>query len=690
MSVCRALFESLLPLLLALSTLTACDRTLSLKLPPTPDRDLAFAILYDGDRVAEIGPVTRRQTLYAGRYGVRSADRGLEARVFFVLLSDLIEASRAACASLPEVVDRTACAALVSTCEEAPERCLLVARASEGCGGRIPLAPELPLAGFRADEESVESLPGERADALLTGAVACGPAARPPCPNRLPGFVVTEGGAIRCVAPAEQLECALTVDLSRCGLGEISGELSENGGFTGEGTACRVNGTTTEGTVGGKEGYVLACGERRFVASPMELSFGELGCRRRGSPVYNTSFSTPGVINGLAAFSPDGWTRRYVMSGFGVDDCANTGCFFRGSSCDRCNDTCDVQFDLPECRRNDWPACVGLDARAECLERCRQWCMRPDQGCADTAGLVLTLFAPDTPEQEVLRADLDSIGERAAASAQALVVINPDRVVVATDESVQLFRAAGADQLEVVDGVALPFTVTGVVQRPGTGDEVVAFGSDGAPPAGMAARLQLTGTPPTWEIAGEVSAAGGVAGFDVAAASQGWLYAASTRPPADTEPRAVIAALPYESGEPETVDLGPGRITALAALPDGTILAGIATASGGRLALLVPGVSAVERTIDVPLPDGLSPSALAPDPMLEDRVFIGLERTSASEPALIGLFSRGPNGGEPRFLPAMVETAESELSLLFVDRATGTLMAVARHRNVISPILLLE
>src|SRR5687768_5460887 len=95
--------------LIALSTST-CTRSRSLQLPEDRQGDLGFAVLYDdSERVAAVGPVVRRQTLYSGSYVVEADDSDLRARVFFVALRDLIATAEGACGDLASLVDQIAC-----------------------------------------------------------------------------------------------------------------------------------------------------------------------------------------------------------------------------------------------------------------------------------------------------------------------------------------------------------------------------------------------------------------------------------------------------------------------------------------------------------------------------------------------------------------------------------------------------
>jgi hypothetical protein len=634
--------------------LVACDRAVTFKLPDEPDQELAVALLYDGETLIEIGEVQRTRTLYSGRYAIDSASRGLGARIVFADATELIDASRRACSALGSAVERAACDGLVDRCAADPAQCLSIARAAEGCGPRVAFGDTLPLAGFEAEAgREFSPISGE----VLAGAVACGPIASPPCPLRLPGFTLTEAGKLTCIAPAEQLGCELNVDLSRCGFEDLRGTLSEDGSLMVSSGSCTVEALGGAETIGGAEGNVFVCGGRRLVASAMGRLFGELGCRRNGSGVYDSEPMFPGVISGVVELERAGWPRRHLMTGFGLDDCAVVGCQLRGSSCDLCYDSCDQDFALMDCARNDWALCTELDAREECLSRCLDWCNRAEASCGDAYGLVLTTHAPGAPELERVRIDLDLGGDRAADGTQALATLDPDLIAVASRDRLILVQAMpSTDELREQSELPASFEIAGVLARPP--DELFAFGTSGGVLRARATSI-LEAQP--------FEAIAGAGDFSAGAITDRWLVLVdSTR----------AYRVPLDGGaRPPPVEL-PGRPTAIASLGESVLIA----TDASQLALLDLETGGATM---LPLPEGIRIASLAADTD-NDRFFAGVEAVEASARGLLGIIERDG------FTPALVETEESEVSLLFLDRVDSVLHAIARHRNVISPIRLIK
>jgi hypothetical protein len=660
--------------------LAACDRSKTFGLPDEPEHEIAFAILYDGDDLREIGEVTTTEAVYAGQYALRSKARGLSVRLFFAKLEDVVAQADAACATLSDRATVLACRGLLSVCATEPSKCLAIVEGDD-CGDRIPIPGVLPLIGFQGDGE-LSAMEGESSADLLDGAAMCGPPSVPACPARAPGFVVTESGRVACIARSTQVGCALEIDLSACGLGVSAGTLSGDGAFVQSSGACRIE-PLTGTTIAGAEGYDAVCGATRFVLSWMGEAFGDGGCRHEGSSAFDSYFQFPGAINAFLPIEPPGWPRRIAMSGTGADICAAEGCYVRNESCDRCFDYCDIQFEFPECQRNDWPACVGLDAREDCLRRCSEWCTRPNPSCLDTAGLVVTTHAPEQPELELLRLDLDAIGTAPGRSTHAMIDLLPDLLAVATDEYVALVRAGAPDELDVTGQRLMPFEVAGLVEHP-AGGELFAFGTAGATARGHVAHLRVTGEPPSLEaILSDVTVPES-SGFDRAVlGGDRFLILGNTSPPANAARPNAIDLFPADgSPAPPPIDLG-ARLTALADLPGDLILA----ATAEQVFAIVLGPNGAEATTMISGIPGLRISALAIDAPRCDasvcRVYAGLER--AGSRAWVGILEVRPAElSSSRMLPALIETYEEELSILVADG--DTLYAVARHRNVITPI----
>jgi hypothetical protein len=117
----------------------------------------------------------------------------------------------------------------------------------EGCGEHLQLSSMLDLEEFRADGDGdLEAV--DPSLSSLEDLELCGPSLAAPCPLLLPGYAVSEDGRFRCTARSAQRGCTLEVDLSVCGLGHTTGEISPDGGYVGTidlaATASRSAATT--------------------------------------------------------------------------------------------------------------------------------------------------------------------------------------------------------------------------------------------------------------------------------------------------------------------------------------------------------------------------------------------------------------------------------------------------------------
>ncbi|MCK6550341.1 hypothetical protein L6R52_31180 [Myxococcota bacterium] len=701
--------------LVAMTVISACSRSQTFKLPETPSAELAFAVLYGaGDRAVEAGPVVRRQTLYAGRYTIASSSPDLVPRLFFVELDALEAAARDACAELPTKAQQLACADLVGTCAADPVACLSVKLSPETCEDRLTLPRSMPLEVYGSDGERLERVADTQG--LTDDLVLCGPSIERGCPNLLPGYALTEGGALRCTVPLVQLACTAKLDLSACGLGRAEGTLAADGTFSGtftERSSCVISALdAADAPLGARTAsFAITCGGRRFVASPMELLFGEPSCPERGPPVFHDD-GLRGRLTGLAPIRPDGWSPRYVAVGSGYDACALRGCSFGGEGCERgCADSCNVFVDLFDCAgANETAACAPQTSSEACLERCIDVCRANEEGCIGRSqGETLTLSSPDDIERITGAFDLDAAArDRPLDGARGLVVLG-DRaapaIVVATGDSLRTYAPEALDVLtQVVAPVRPGFSLAGITRLGDRGDAIVAFGqgTDGGRVA-IYELLQLSETERSL-VPRDVTFTSVLPQVDdvaIAGPASSWIFGVALDPPLGVEDVARVDVATVDGTEaPAPLEL-PGPPTAIAALSGGDLAVAIAPTAteAGRVLLFTPDVDRMREVAQLPIAGGLVVRAILADEAscateARCRVYVGYEREDASRqqgPALVGVLEHDRTMPEAsRVVPTFVETGAEELTFLVLDPARNTLLAVASRRDRVHPITMVR
>jgi hypothetical protein len=704
-------------LLAAALLASACSKTKSFRLPSDPQGDLAFAVLYDaGDSIAAIGPVVRRQTLTQGHYTIDNKDGSLRPRLFFVALDKLKAAANAACATLQTRIEQITCAEEVKTCDTDPIACLSVLSAGTSCADRLTLMG-LPMNAYAStDSGSFEAIADPTA--LIAHLTLCGPVVKPTCPIRIPGFIVSEAGAFRCVAPSNQVACELSVDLGACGLGTASGTLSNDGSFGGsiDTSGCALAPLSAGDVPSGTPGFSIACGGRRFVAQYMDVLFGTAGCARRAPSIFDSARavfagSRSGVITGLKAVTPSGWKTRYLVLGSGQDDCAIDGCSFQNMDCATyCNADCYMTPVLAACANAfDYAACVpGSNAVDDCYMRCVAACSAPASAsvaCSDDfSGHHLAVTATTAPESflgvvdfgTALRSPLPATGHSALA-----LVGDPSAplILAATKSAVRAYvpriRDGAVDPVTASATIA-PAIASGVVAVAGRSDAAIVYGrTTGAEPKGFIARLSITAKSPSVSRTATIADLPSIDAADVGGPGNGWVFAISTTPPLGSAPSDQLDLWPIDPG-PSTGPISlPGHPTALAALPGGAVAIGVSKADGSaEIDVVTPSGGGFSAPIAFGTFKRLRVSAMTIDPSCASgptcRVYVGYEQagdTAEAGNALVGIFDyNSTSPAMSRLVPSFVVTAAPELSLLEYDAATSEIVAVASALNRITKI----
>jgi hypothetical protein len=701
--------------LVAMTVTSACSRAQVFPLPETPTAELAFAVLYGaGGRAIEAGPVVRRQSLYAGRYTIASPSSDLVPRVFFVELADLETSALDACAALPTKAQQLACRDLVGTCAGDPVACLHVKLAQESCEDRLTLPRSLPVVVYASNGGRAELV--SDTEGLVDELVFCGPSIERGCPNLLPGYAVTEGGALSCTVPLVQLACTARVDLSACGLGRLEGTLAADGTLSGTFTdqgPCEIAALdASDAPLGPRTGaFAITCGDRRFVASPMELLFGEPRCPERGPPMFHDD-SVRGRLNGLAPIRPEGWVARYVAVGAGSDDCTIRGCSLGGEACERnCGDSCNNFVDLFDCAgANATASCAPQTSNEACLERCIAACRSNEEGCTARAhGQTLTLSPPDDVERTTRTFDLDADGNDPAPSEARGLVVLGDRaaptLAVTTLTSLRLYRPGALDELTPVIAPVRPgFSVAGITRLGDRSDALVAFGksADG----GRFAVYELV-QPSETEVSlvaregVQSSALPQLDDVAISGPTSSWIFGVALSAPLGVDGVERVAIATVDGSEPPPpIDL-PGRPTAIAQLPDGAVAVAIEPTAerAGEVIVYTTAEDGVREAARLSIAGDLVVRAILADEVscaTEDRcrVYLGYEREGASREqgrALVGVleYDRAAPASS-RVLPTFVETGAEELSFLVLDPARNTLLAVASRRDRVQPITLVR
>lgn len=685
-----------------LFALTAgCDKVEHLSLPsPTPEAELAFGVLYEGDSPAVVGSVVRRAAVYAGRYQLHG-EGGLDARLYFVKQDDLHSAANATCATRASASDRLLCEERVAACADTPESCWSAVTTTDGCGALLALGPEVPVEVFASDGGRLSRVDGNRA----AGVSLCGPPAELACPNRRAGYAVFSEGKLACIPEARQLDCDLTLDLAACGLPRLEATLDAQGQPTllSDSQGCTAGPAgPAPGPFGAPADFTLTCGGRTYELFAQDLLLAEAQCPRRGPGAYETEEGTTGRITG-ALVVPQGDGRRLLMVGGGSDECATAGCSARGGSCSQaCFDTCITQVLVGPCTRDGWPACIGVSEPDACQARCRAYCARPadDPGCrADAYGQALTTAAPDVPETDRFRADLDGDNTWLAGGQPTLAPLVGDWVGVATRRRVYTYAADDADRWTRKAFVTTTMEVSGVLAY--EPNALAIYGVEGSNVQVAKLAVERSGGSALSQV-GPAIPLPALTGADVAALGGrrgDWVFVADSQTQlAGAGPRVVQAAsLESDVALPE-VTL-PGDVSAMIGLPGGDVLAAYVRDDGvAEVAVLVPGASQVDAVHPRPLFAGVRVTALALDPEscaasapAACRIFLGMERAVAAQPALLGALlydAADPAGLELQ--AGLRPMSQQTVSLLVPDAAGGQVFAVTGGRNVITPMLLVE
>jgi hypothetical protein len=718
----------------AIVLLGACSRSRTYHLPEADsDPEIAFGVLYDGsNQVAEIGDVVRRQNLTG--YTIESKDGGLSPRLFIVSINGLESAANDACGTLSTRVDAIACRERVKSCGDDPVSCLVVLRAGESCDDRLPLPKGMPVKAFSPNDRG-DFAPVSDPSSLLDGLQLCGPRTKLPCKNRLPGFVVTENGDFRCVAPSTQTECNLSIDLSDCGLGAAQGTVASDGAFSGSvgASGCMVSAAMSSELGANESGFTIACGPRRFVATYMEVLFGFAGCPRRGPGAFEEARAQTGVlidpetngsIRGVKVVQPNGWRARYLILGTGIDDCASAGCNYMGGSCDtQCNDSCmGTSAAFTDClNTNGWAQCTGRTSMDDCIMRCDAFCLAGGSisDCQrHTHGHLLAVTSTLTPETDSLsspspksRVPLPGGVALPVTGHQGLAILGPDPsapwIVVAGESGISLFTTAPNETLtQAPPTLVLPpgFLAAGVAPVPNQPEQFVIFGNTSASPSKGAlilAHVTQTQGAVSLNMGATINLAELPSVDAVAFASTGgWVVAASISPTIDTGRPAMLATRSIDgSSAPSNVMLG-GPATALASLPGGGFAVGVDLGATTEIVLFGVSGGDFSQPVHVPVIGHLHVRAMVPEPTTcgsmasACRVFVGLEQQGGVEDvgnALVGLLEYDPSTPSmSRLFPSLIKTASPELTTLEYDAVDNGIVAASSTQNQITQIMLVQ
>ncbi|MEM7676166.1 MAG: hypothetical protein AAF449_09205 [Myxococcota bacterium] len=663
-----------------------CSDVQRLNLPNQPDADVAFGILYDGQTPVQLGPVVTPGVIYTGNYTLRDRE-GLDARLFFFRKDDLVAAGESVCLGLGLATERARCRAAVTACSEDPLGCVVPTTGEEACQDRLLYPSTLPVLSMVSIEGILQT--SRTTLETLPSLTICGPVIRPPCPNLLPGFVITDDAGYRCLAEATQASCKLTIDMSACGLGSTVANIDAAGRLTADSGACRVEALTTPPVLGDGAAVTLTCGDRTVVATAMGEQLAEQGCRREGPPHYLTELSSGdnrvGRIAGIVAIQPAGWPVRWAMTGVGLDSCAARGCRQAGVDCGNgCDIPCDG-FDIKYCAREPWPACTELDRRTTCKERCRSFCQRAAtdrQGCTNEAsGEIVSLSDPAVVERTVDRVHLS--GQVATAiGTRGIIALAPEAdptLIAVVRDRVYALRPNGVDRLSISSSVPVDFTPASVAVIDPRGD-VVVFGA-GPDDIGRWIRLTVDG--------GLVAVADGP--FDIpelpeatlGAARGTTLFFASRRQTAEHSPSLV--SLDVDSRTPTVQNLS-GPATDMIVLPNGSILVTYRTEAGGGI-FVVDESGSVSET---PVLPGLHPQAMAVDShrctLDACQVWIGYEPAFVAGPAVVGRIEVQDRAARIGIPPALVGLPIDRVQLLTVDAQQDQIVAAHTSQDQIAPL----
>ena len=675
---------------LALGTfalLGGCDDVVRWTLPAPPENvDLGFGVLYRGNAPVQVGPVVAPSVIYAGDYTLLDSDADLEARLYFFEAEALISAALRTCEAEPVAIDRRRCVAAAERCRSTLQACLAPGRIDVGCGDRLQLPDDMPIVAMQGPGGILRARPATAQS--IEGLAMCGPIVRPPCPNLLPGFLVTDDDGFVCAAPTAQDGCRLDVDLTGCGLGIMRGDVGPSGALRAREGVCRVDAMSPPAIVGDGPAYALTCGELSLVATVMGEVLTESGCERSGPANYetDTTFGGPqtGRIVGLVPIRPEGWPDRWVMTGTGQDRCSIEGCLARGIDCGvRCEDACE-SFEVRYCAFPVWPACTGLNRRALCKERCQAACQQAatdSGGCFDIAeDAIVTTSDPRAPEQLLGRFNLVD-DRRGPIGDRGLVGLGPHNAptLVAVGRSrLHAFQPrAVADQLTRTSTLAVDATLNGAVATDDADDALISFGID-ANGAAVWHRIEV--------IDGRLTEAARFSAPDLdrialAASSASRVYL--------TDGSRLLVAEPT-TGQTRSIPL-PSAPSDIVALPGGGALLSVPSAEGGMFGRMAPSAADPDWVPGIP---GLRPVALAVDPARCDAaeclIWVAYEPASRIGRTMVGRLTT--RGVDVIVAPALSATPLDQVGRAYVDPFVDAVVLVSTARNqlVSLPIALPE
>ncbi len=676
----------------------SCDSTSNIELPdPSPQADLAFAVLYEDGAPSVVGDIVLRQAVYSGRYGLRGA-KGLDARLFFINADDLRDAGQGICDALSSAVDRVLCTERIEACADGPS-CWRAVASSEGCGDGISLGEQVPLQTYVSSDGQLSLQSGSGAD----GVSLCGPALASGCANRRAGYVATEAGRFQCVAEVRQIDCDVTIRAPDCGLSEITVTVNEAGGVTQlSGSGCEVADMSSASNLGVPAEFALNCGEKTLSFHPQQALLGTAECARRGPGTFETDAPTSGRVFDARSMRLGTAPPQLVMAGTGRDGCADYGCRVRGEVCNpACDEACSGLLILEGCTRDSWEACAPETEKQACLTRCQSFCARPeDASCfPEVAGLALTLSRPETPEADLLRINEDSEGNSAPLGWPTLADLGEGWIANLTQARVRWYVASQAAELLPRGEANTGMQAAGLAYL-GT-DRLAWFGSlggQGLVRTGVLARgpsAAFTPDAPDISVTGLPSPDRGV----LAGSRGDWLFLATVTAEITSVPRHEVHIVDIDSRAELPAVVLPGPVTALASLPQGLVIAAYEQTNGpAGIAIMEPGSGRVDQVHTIELLQGLKVKAMTLDGRSCDRelpsnctIFLGLESTTAGSPALLGALQYDAAMPQATRMTSNLRASGTQtVDQIVMDVDLEKVWLVASQRNVLTPFLLTE
>ncbi len=656
-------------------------------------------MLHDGRGVVTIGPPVDAVDFFEGHYRLTAEEGDLDAMMFVADPAKIRSAATAVCAALPDATRKLACERVVAACRS-PSACLSTSLSSESCGERIELDPStLELEVYLSDSSGTLSLdPTANATRLLDGARLCGPAGNPSCPDRMPAVVITEREEFQCLAPARQLACEVSVDLTACGIGRLSGTFDDGGGLSGafNTTACVLEALgASDVTAGGGPGFAIVCGARRLVATYSSSFPGTASCAVEGPSAYDASDTAGGVLSGLLPVDFRSRGKRLVMVGTGSDRCGFIGCNPQTINCgDDCRTCCAKGCEaagLDRCIPGPLSSC-GPSSSRRCVETCVDFCLDSSLCPGAYRGRAITVANPDVPFEDAHsdRVDLDFDTRPAMVATSFRGVINiaaagmPPVLVVADRWKVLVYEeGAGSAPLSEIDTNNEPdvdFEIGGVMRHPTEPGLFYVFGTLLSQGQIIRASMRLDAGS---TVASREKTVPELDTINAATVLGDTLYLAS-----GTKTATAV------NGPTKIVRLHAGDLSTLGApwMIDGVVTHTsklgpslvVAFSRDGRdhIALLDPATGSA--TVTLPVIQGLSVSAMLAD---GDRVFVGYRKTSGitnTATGLVGVLES--DGTAPVLRPPFAATVGDGVDILAKD--VDRLYAVSGFANWITPIRL--